>query len=120
MKIKLDENLPADLVEPLARLGHDVDTVVQEHLTGKDDPTVWEAAQEEGRFLISQDLYFDDIREHRPGTHHGVLLVRLVDPSREALIRRIVTIFETEDVSGWSRCTVVATNQKVRVRKGTG
>lgn len=27
MKIKLDENLPAILVEPLAALGHDVDIV---------------------------------------------------------------------------------------------
>jgi hypothetical protein len=30
VKIKLDENLPATLVEPLAALGHDVDTVPQE------------------------------------------------------------------------------------------
>ncbi len=28
MKVKLDENLPASLIEELAALGHDVDSVV--------------------------------------------------------------------------------------------
>lgn len=117
MKIKLDENLPADLVEPLARLGHEVDTVLQENLKGKDDPSVWKAVQEAGRFLVSQDLYFSDIRGHAPGTHHGVLLIRLVDPSRENLFKKIIEVFEREDVSAWSGCNVVATDQKLRVRK---
>jgi predicted nuclease of predicted toxin-antitoxin system len=117
MKIKLDENLPADLSEPLSRLGHDVDTVLQENLKGKDDPSVWKAAQEAKRFLVSQDLYFSDIRSHSPGTHQGVLLIRLIDPSREDLFNRIVEIFEREDVSTWNGCNVVATNQKVRVRR---
>jgi len=117
MKIKLDENLPTDLVEALAHLGHDVDTVFQESLRGKDDPTVWKTTQAAGRFLISQDLYFSDIRTHSPGTHHGVLLVRLVDPSRESMTKRIVEVFEKEDVSEWAGCNVVATNQKIRVRR---
>ena len=33
MKIKLDENLPARLIEGLAKLGHDVDSVPQEALS---------------------------------------------------------------------------------------
>ena len=53
------------------------------------------------------------------GTHHGVLLVRLVNPSREALVERIVTVFQTEDVTGWAGCNVVVTNQKARVRTST-
>ncbi len=65
--VVLDENLPIDLVAPLARLGHDVDTIFQEKLTGQDDATVWEAAQEAGRFLVSQDLGFSEIRSHAPG-----------------------------------------------------
>ena len=41
MRIKLDENIPRRLVEPLASLGHDVDTVEAERLTGSEDPVVW-------------------------------------------------------------------------------
>ena len=43
MKIKLDENLPDRLVTALTDLGHDVDTVVLEHLAGQADPKVWQA-----------------------------------------------------------------------------
>lgn len=85
MKIKLDENLPASLVEGLTPLGHDVDTVVQEGLAGAEDPQVWRVAQEEGRFLITQDLDFSDLSDFAPGSHNGIMLVRLREPGREAL-----------------------------------
>jgi Domain of unknown function (DUF5615) len=58
VKIKLDENLPARLVPALTTLGHDVDTVYAERLTGRGDPQVWSAAQAAQRFLITQDLDF--------------------------------------------------------------
>jgi predicted nuclease of predicted toxin-antitoxin system len=82
MKIKLDENLPAGLVESLADLGHDVDSVPQEALAGQPDSRVWDAAQEAQRFLVTQDLDFSDVRRFAPGTHQGILLVRLSNPSR--------------------------------------
>jgi predicted nuclease of predicted toxin-antitoxin system len=62
MRIKLDENIPVSLVTALDALGHDADSVPQEGLTGKPDPDVWRGAQECGRFLITQDLDFSDVR----------------------------------------------------------
>jgi predicted nuclease of predicted toxin-antitoxin system len=117
MKIKLDENLPSGLVIILAQLGHDADTITEEGLSGSDDPQVWEAAQRTGRFLITQDLDFSDIRKFAPGTHHGILLVRLREPGRAALMKRIRYLFETEDTEQWQRCFVVVTEHKIRVRK---
>ena len=117
MNIKLDENLPHALVPLLSALGHDVDTVESERLAGREDATVWAAAQAAGRFLITQDLDFSDRRQYAPGTHHGLLLVRLRHPGRTALFERVRALFEREDVSGWSRCLIVATNRKVRVRR---
>ncbi len=55
MNIKLDENLPHQLVQFLTDLGHDVDTVPDEHLAGRDDGVVWAAAQTAGRFLLCAD-----------------------------------------------------------------
>jgi predicted nuclease of predicted toxin-antitoxin system len=77
MKIKLDENLPAQLATNLEALVHDVQTVHQEGLTGRADPDVWTAAQEDARFLVTQDLDFSDTRKFTPGLHQGILLVRL-------------------------------------------
>ncbi len=51
MKIKLDENLPARLIDGLAKLGHDVDSVPLEALSGQPDAKVWDASQEAQRFL---------------------------------------------------------------------
>lgn len=80
MKIKLDENLPAVLAESLRNLGHDTQTTLDENLKGCDDSAIWCAAQSESRFLITQDLDFSDLRQFAPGTHAGILLVRLYEP----------------------------------------
>ena len=52
MKLKLDENLPESLLPRLAALGHDVDNVRQEKLSGQPDPEIWQAAQTVKRFFI--------------------------------------------------------------------
>ena len=117
MTLKLDENLPERLVAELSALGHDVDTVRAEHLAGRDDTDVWRAAQAAGRFLITQDLDFSDVRQYTPGTHAGLLLVRLAQPGRDALLVRVSMLFATEPVHKWRGCLVVATDHKVRVKR---
>jgi predicted nuclease of predicted toxin-antitoxin system len=82
MKIKLDENLPVRLSRDLSRLGHDVDTAPDEGLKGRTDAEVWAAAQSAGRFFVTMDLDFCDIRQYAPGSHHGVLVVRLPEGPR--------------------------------------
>lgn len=118
MKLKLDENLPRQLVPILTGLGHDVDTVPDERLAGQGDHAVWLAAQAASRFFVTQDLDFSDARNYSPGTHHGLLLVRLPQPGRKALVERVSTLFRTEAVETWKACLVSATPTKVRVRRG--
>ena len=84
MKVKLDENIPVRLVGVLATLRHDVDTVASEGLKGKPDGDVWSVSRRDARFLITQDLDFSDMRQFRPGTHAGLLLVRLREPGANA------------------------------------
>lgn len=116
MKIKLDENLPSGLAGALADLGHDVDTVLEEGLAAENDDKVWQAAQLAGRLLVTQDLDFSDIRRFQPGTHFGIVLVRLRDPSRTALVERVRGLFASEPVEEWLGCFVVAPEHKLRVR----
>lgn len=117
MRIKLDENLPTLLAARLQALGHNAQRVPEERLAGSTDEAVWDACQLEGRFLITQDLDFSDLRRFRPGTHAALLLVRLRNASRAALARRVEAIFRQEDVTGWEKCFVVATERKVRIRR---
>ena len=117
MKIKLDENRPERLVSQLSQLGHDVDSVRAEGLAGQTDGEVWQATQSGNRFLITQDLDFSDMRLYAPGTHKGLLLVRLAHPGRNALTERVATLFATESVEQWVGCLVVATEHKLRVKR---
>ncbi len=74
MRIKLDENLPESLLASLGSLGHDVDNVRMEELSGRPDPDVWQAAQARKRYLITQDMDFSNMKKFAPGTHHGLLV----------------------------------------------
>ena len=117
MKIKLDENMPASLVGILNALGHETDTVVHEGLAGCADPEVFQAARESERFFITQDLDFSDGRLFPPGTHPGLLLVRLSKPSRAHLVDRISSLFRSEKPDEWRGCFVVLTDRKLRIRR---
>jgi predicted nuclease of predicted toxin-antitoxin system len=115
VKIKLDENVPSRSAERLRALGHDVDTVITEGLTGRPDPDIWRAAQQEARFLVTQDLDFSDIRQFAPGTHYGILLVRVPDQLQWRLADYLTGWLGSAECESWSRCFVVATPLKVRV-----
>ena len=117
MRIKLDENLPATIALELRELGHDVETIPDEGLTGEPDPRIWKAAQQEQRFLVTQDLDFSDIRTYEPGSHAGVLVVRLREPSRKSLAERILSTPVVDQLESWHRCFVTLTDNKIRVRR---
>ena len=117
MRIKLDENLPTSLAVELRGRGHDVDTVRDEGYVGEPDDRVFAAAQAEGRFFMTQDLDFSDIRCFRPGTHAGLLLVRLREPGRQALRARVLELLQSEDLESWKGAFVVATEHKIRITR---
>ena len=117
MNLKLDENLPAQLAVALRQLGHNVHTVPEENLVGHPAPAIWQAVQSERRFLITQDLDFSDVRRFQPGSHAGLLLVRLHAPGRIALTRRVSSVFAREPVESWIGCFAILTDHKLRVRR---
>jgi len=115
--IKLDENLPERVVAELSALGHDVDTVRAERLASHDDTDVWRGAQTAGAFS-SRKIWTS---RTCVGTHRGrtraLLLVRLAQPGRDALLAQVAMLFSTEPVLEWRGCLVVATDHKVRVKR---
>ncbi len=117
MKVKVDENIPVRLADELSLLAHDVDTVESEGLKGRSDADVWGASQFDGRLLITQDLDFSDVRRFKPGTHHGLLLVRLREPGGNALLRRIRAVAQEEGLESFAGCFAVLTDRKLRIRR---
>ena len=92
-------------------------TVRGENLTGRDDDVIFRAAFDEGRLLITQDLDFSDIRRFKPGTHPGIVLVRLRDPNRRKLIERLTTTLQSHDIQSWAGCFVVIGDVRLRMMR---
>ena len=57
------------------------------------------------------------MRRFTPGSHAGLLLVRLAQPGREALLARGAMLFATEPIEQGRGCLIVATDHKVRIKR---
>lgn len=101
MRIKLDENLPVSAAALLRARGFEADTVHDEGLVGHSDDVVWQAAQAEGRFLVTHDLDFSDTRKFAPGTHHGILLMRLPDHEQWRASDYLVAWLTDPEAKNW-------------------
>ena len=84
---------------------------------GYADAALWRAVQAEGRFLVTADKGFADIRFYAPGTHAGVLLLRPeqdgIRPVTE-LLERVLANFALETLA---ETVTVATPRGVRIRR---
>jgi len=115
--VKLDENLGQTHVRFLQDLGYQADRVHDEGLSGADDDTVWRKVVSEGRFLITLDLDFSDIRRFQLGSHPGILLIRARSKGRGAVLavlRRVLAEQRLEELRG---CLAVADDDLTRVRR---
>jgi predicted nuclease of predicted toxin-antitoxin system len=120
MRIKIDECLPAEIIELLSEYGHKAETVRDEGLTGSPDDVIWETVKNEELFLITSDLDFSDIRRFVPGTHPGLLLLRLRKEGKNRMLSYLGKLFSDYNLNDWAGCFIVATDHKIRVKKPSG
>ena len=116
MRIKLDENLPAELVEDLAGMGHDADTVAIEGPSGFSDDRIVRAASRARRVLFTLDKGIGDVRRHPQRDYAGVALFRLQRQGPRA-VRAVIleTMARLSDDVGPGRLIVV-TEATIRTR----
>ena len=69
--------------------GHDVDTVIDENLVSAPDRDVVAAATSAERILVSLDRGLGDIRAYPPGSHAGIVVLRLTDQSAASAIKAV-------------------------------
>jgi len=101
VKFKIDENLPAESSELLRSIGHDALTIIDQKLVGKSDETILKICDAEERVLLTLDLDFSDIRSYPPGSHFGIIVLRLYRQDKShvlAVLERITPLFEQEEL----------------------
>lgn len=86
MRAKIDENMPIEAAGLLRAAGWECDTVFEEALGGAEDPRISERCRAEGRVLFTLDLDFADIRTYPPAEYPGIVVFRLLRPSRAAVL----------------------------------
>jgi predicted nuclease of predicted toxin-antitoxin system len=121
MKIKLDENLSNDHTALLRQHGHDADRVHDQGMSGASDDAVWARVCAEGRFLITLDLDFSDIRRFPAGSHPGILLQRPLRQSVAGVLSILTRLLASEEgLESFARCLAVADDYSTRVRRPDG
>lgn len=118
MRIKLDENVPAELADELRASGHDADSVVSERLAGKPDDVIVAAAREAGRVLFTLDKGLGDVRRYPPARHEGVVLFRVGTVGRGSIRRAILSaLSKLRRHPTLSGRLVVVTQSSIRVHR---
>lgn len=119
MRFKIDEHLPLEIKDLLAKHQHDPVTVADEGMAGSIDPDVAQVCRKEARALLTLDLDFSDIRAYLPEDYHGIVVFRPVIQSITTLVRlttRLLTLLEREPLVGhlW-----IVEDHRVRIREGS-
>ena len=117
MNVKIDENLPASVVRIFVERGHAAETALEEGLAGASDERLAEDARKEERLLVTLDRGFADIRAYPPGSHPGIVVLRLPDQRPrliDAAIRALLAQYDLSDLRG---CTVVVQPTAIRLRR---
>jgi predicted nuclease of predicted toxin-antitoxin system len=117
MLFKLDENLRTEIGEPLRELGHDVSTVYDQGLRGREDHEIAEACRAEGRVIISLDLDFSNLQMFPPENYAGLIVLRLRAKGRSAVrnvFGRVLAHLDREPIVGrlW-----IVDEQRIRIHR---
>jgi hypothetical protein len=99
MRIKLDQNLSRYLREDLTALGHDVDAVVDEGLSGASDPDVLKEATATDRILFTLDRDFLDLKKYPPDSHRGVVIFRPRGQGALAVAKFVLAFARSSDLT---------------------
>ena len=115
MKIKLDQNLSQYLREDLTTLKHDVDTVLDQGLSGAADPEVLKAATSHDRILFTLDNDFLDLKKYPLESHSGVVVFRPPRQGALAVGEFVKAFVRSTDLKKYYRRSTVVERTRARV-----
>jgi predicted nuclease of predicted toxin-antitoxin system len=117
VKLKLDEALSYRLKPALQKLGHDVDTVVEEGLTSVADSVLANVARDNERMLFTLDKGLGDLRQYPPGEHPGIVVFRLKSSGPGAVGRFVEDFVRDQKLDEMAGCLVIVEPGRLRIRR---
>lgn len=117
MRVKVDEDLPQAVTTQLRAADHDARTIPEQDMGGWKDHELWPVVQREGRFFITGDKGFADIRAYPPGQHAGVLLLRPDQDGIRPLVELLGSVLSSTTLESLRETVAVASPQGLRIRR---
>ena len=119
VRLKVDENLPRDITELMVGHGYDAVTVGDQGWQGMADDELWGRVRAEGRWFVTADKGFADLRRYPPGSHAGLILLRSSEESWANYLRLSGMVLERVKLSEAAGAVVVVTRRGIRVRQNS-
>ena len=76
-KFFIDACLPRSSTRVLRELGYDAIDAREVSMSSAEDTEIFEYAQKKGRILVTRDKGFGDVLKYPPGSHQGIIVLRL-------------------------------------------
>lgn len=117
--LKLEENVPDDVLLRFQQSGFDVKTAREQGLAGQSDDVLWQVCAEEGRVLVTLDKGFTDIRARPRSGDAGVVVLRPRHQTVRAVseaTRLVIGRLQRSPRSSIANELWIATEHGVRVR----
>ncbi len=93
MKFFLDENLPLSLIDIFTEFGFEVEHAKTSGLRGATDKEIAKYALKHKAILVTKDLEFGSLLLYPPGSHYGLIVIRVPFNFKTDQIKRVVKNF---------------------------
>lgn len=120
MRVLADQDIYEITVEFLRSLGHDVLRAQDTGLGSASDSVLLERAREEGRVLLNRDKGYGAIAFLEGQAHHGILLLRVMPTTLEAVHEELRRFFAEHPTMELTRHLVVIEPGRHRIRASKG
>ncbi len=104
MKIFVDENIPSITAKELLKNGHDIMDIRSTDKEGMTDEDIWKIVQKDRRLLITTDKGF---AQKRSENHNGILIIRLKQPNRLKIHKKVMRAINLFKEKEWLNLTVI-------------
>jgi predicted nuclease of predicted toxin-antitoxin system len=117
----VDEDMPRSTARVLRQTGHTAEDVRDVGLRGHSDQEVFDYAQSQGAILVTADKDFSNALRFPPGTHSGIIVVRVPDelPTSKVNQEILSALASLEDVD-LTGLLVIVEVARTRIRRPTG
>jgi len=117
MKLLLDQNIRSETLDFLRDLELDVTSTRELKIERLSDDEIMEIAKELNRIVVTFNSDFGDIRYFPPGSHPGVIRLKIEPQILEVVHPILKYLFKTVKHTDLENALTIVTESKIRIRK---